>query len=520
MKVLVWFPINVKGGGARLFINLISALSRNPEIEKIKVVLSVDCKSNAYFEALRKIDSINIYYHPEYVENYLNSRKEDLAEIDAQLNELKLKKESIEGKIEKLKKEIIELKEKIIRINEPILLDAGFSILKKIFRPLYYMKQAKNYINIINQIKTNLKYMEDEEYKLLCELNKVQEKIVETERKKEFKLEDFKNFENNLRTNTVDFYAQDCDVVYFFWPHFIDFQNTSKPSVCTFQDATILDFPENIGGYNARIFWESSQKWLKKTTYVVTSSHYVKDRLVHYFGGICNSIVVIPHRGLPFEFFPSEDNDEQVLKKHNLPDEYIIYPGNLGFHKNHYNLFVAYSRFKYRSKYPLVIFGWLTELLRKDPPDYPELINCSRLVGLIHRLGLKHGKDFFALGYIDDKDVPAIIKNAKFLVMPSLSEGGGSYPVEEALRMGVPVACSDIPVMREHLANRTAKISWFDPESIDSMADAMNEIIERYKEYKESTVKGMNDPTQSWNEIADEYVKVFKRSIEKFKMLN
>lgn len=81
--------------------------------------------------------------------------------------------------------------------------------------------------------------------------------------------------------------------------------------------------------------------------------------------------------------------------------------------------------------------------------------------------------------------------------------------------MGVPVLCSDIPVMRQHLKERSARILWFDPESPESIASAMDELAENYQSYKASAVKGMNDPRPSWDDIADQYVQVFKKAILK-----
>ena len=139
-------------------------------------------------------------------------------------------------------------------------------------------------------------------------------------------------------------------------------------------------------------------------------------------------------------------------------------------------------------------------------------------MGLIERLGLKQGKDFYALGYINDEDAFTLLQNAKALIMPSLAEGGGSYPVEEALTLGVPVLCSDIPVMREHLSTWPTKIAWFDPYSPDSIVVALKEMMDNYEIYKQSAVDNMNTPRQSWDEIAAQYIEVFKMSINECKV--
>jgi len=493
MKVLIWFPSNVKGGGPRLFVNLVSALSRIKEIEKLKIVLSAECKNNEYFEGLKKIDSVNIYYYP-----------------NSKITELKSEAEVIEGKISDLTKGISELEHEIAKINLPEILEKDTAFFRKIANPLVLLKLMSRYIKIVGDIKHRIGNKQDEINKLSVELNDILEK------EKKLRFNEIKIKEEKIRGNPVDLYGEDCDVVYFFWPHFIEFQETTRPSVCTFQDVVILDFPENVGGSNAKNFFEDSQKWLTETTIIATSSNYIKSRLQDLFNLKSDSIIVVPHRGFVMEYFSIKGNADKIRGKYNLPKEYIVYPANLGFHKNHYNLLIAQSRFKYKEKYPLVLFGNFTEYIRQSPPDYPELLNCARLVSLINRLKLGQGRDFFSLGYVEDEDVFALIKNAKFLVMPSLAEGGGSYPVEEALRMGVPVACSDIPVMREHLAGRTARIKWFDPESTNSITEAMNEIIEHYDLYRESAIKGMNDPAQSWDEIAENYVKIFKMAIEKF----
>lgn len=102
----------------------------------------------------------------------------------------------------------------------------------------------------------------------------------------------------------------------------------------------------------------------------------------------------------------------------------------------------------------MVLFGNETQHLNVSDPPYPCPVHpFAAAYGAIVRKGLVAGRDFYALGYIEDAEVSALVAGASALIMPSLAEGGGSYPVEEALASGVPVLCSDIPVMRESLQN-------------------------------------------------------------------
>lgn len=319
--------------------------------------------------------------------------------------------------------------------------------------------------------------------------------------------------EQDIRVNPGHPYIADCDVVYAFWPHGPQFVHIGKPLIITYHDATILDFvPPHCSGKLIRNYWEQSAIWLERCTKIVVSSEHVKSRLVAHFGRVCESAKVIRHAISPIAQAYPTGLDASVSTM--LPPRYLLYPANVSPHKNHYHLLVAYSRFSKRSQYPLVLFGHGTDQLRLSPPLWPESEYQSTLVSLIYRLQLKTDSELYPLGLIPDMYVAPIIKNAYALIMPSLSEGGGSYPVEEALSMGVPVLCSDIPVMREHLARRSAQIAWFDPESPDSICQTLEHFCNYYDYYKQSALAGMNDRSDSWDDIARAYIQVFYEALQ------
>lgn len=129
-------------------------------------------------------------------------------------------------------------------------------------------------------------------------------------------------------------------------------------------------------------------------------------------------------------------------------------------------------------------------------------------MGLARRLGLEPGRNLFAPGYVSDAQLKGLMQQALALVMPSLSEGGGSYPVEEALMAGVPVLCSDIPVMREHVGSR--QVIWFDPYSVDSLVSAIETLFTRYAQHRELAQQNMSAARPTWGQIGSNYVDVFQ----------
>lgn len=325
-------------------------------------------------------------------------------------------------------------------------------------------------------------------------------------------------FNGSIQSPEASVLLADCHVVYFFWPHGPAYVKVDLPTICTFHDATVFDFvPPYVSGAVIEQAWREAKEWLSNMTSIVVSSRHVQTRLLHHFGEVGNSATMIPHAILPADPISHLVNNTvspDVAVR--LPPQYMVYPSNISPHKNHYNLLLGYSKCTAVGKVPLVLFGHHTELLRVVPPQWPEQMYIPTLISLIARTGLRLDVDIYPMGFIHDANVIPLVRNAQALIMPSMSEGGGSYPVEEALRLGVPVMCSDIPVMREHMARHSAEIIWFDPESPDSIAQALDLFFEHSSHYKSSAVQGMNDLTDTWDHIASQYIHVFRVAYMKY----
>jgi glycosyltransferase involved in cell wall biosynthesis len=142
-----------------------------------------------------------------------------------------------------------------------------------------------------------------------------------------------------------------------------------------------------------------------------------------------------------------------------LPGGYALYPANFWPHKNHEGLLraVAASPVAEDPSFRLVLCGALDDRRRAV-----ESLSAS--------LGL--GPLILFLGFQPENDLTALLQGARFLVFPSHFEGFG-IPVIEAFRLGVPVACSDLPALRE-VADGAAEL--FDPRDGAAFSRALESL--------------------------------------------
>jgi glycosyltransferase involved in cell wall biosynthesis len=89
---------------------------------------------------------------------------------------------------------------------------------------------------------------------------------------------------------------------------------------------------------------------------------------------------------------------------------------------------------------------------------------------IIDHLGLGYTVEL--TGWIPHEQLLDLYRRASAIVYPSLFEGFG-LPVLEGLASGIPVACSDIPPLRE-IAGDAAH--FFDPRDVAAIANALDRI--------------------------------------------
>ena len=234
---------------------------------------------------------------------------------------------------------------------------------------------------------------------------------------------------------------------------------------------------------------------LKNVDYVIADSYSTKKDIVELLNYNSKKIKVA-YLGLK-EIKKNEMNKEKVLSKYKIKEPYLFYLGTLEPRKNIPNLIKSFKIANVDST--LVIGG-------EKGWKYKEIFR------LVKRLKLGNLVQF--PGFIDNKDLHTIYKNAQAFVFPSLYEGFG-LPVLEAMSCGCPVITSNVSSLPEVSGNASILIN---PKSSKDIAKAII-AIQDLKLRKRLIKKGLKQAKKfKWGETAMNTIKIYedlKRGIDK-----
>lgn len=142
-----------------------------------------------------------------------------------------------------------------------------------------------------------------------------------------------------------------------------------------------------------------------------------------------------------------------------LPPKFALHVGNAYPHKNLERLIDAWREVFDQSSVQLVLCSGRT-------------VFRDRVEKTIERKGADKYVRF--LGFVQDQELVALYQKALIYVFPTLLEGFG-LPGLDAMRLGVPVVCSNIAVLKEVYGSAAY---YFDPTDQKSMAKTILRVIE------------------------------------------
>ena len=199
-------------------------------------------------------------------------------------------------------------------------------------------------------------------------------------------------------------------------------------------------------------------------------------------------------KGEHFRRINDADKLAEAKEKYRLPDDFLFFLGNKDPKKNTPNVLKAFAEFntKYGNKYKLVMLDYEEQALQKTlndigHPDSRENIHLT--------------------GYVNNRDLPAIINQCKVFLYPSLRESFG-IPILEGMACGVPVITSNTASMPEIAGDAAHIVDPYKPEDITA---AITKIIENKDYAAELGNKGIERAKKfSWNIMARDYLNMYK----------
>ncbi len=289
------------------------------------------------------------------------------------------------------------------------------------------------------------------------------------------------------------FFGSNADVTFFINYHVPP--GVKGKVVTTVHDMVYKVFPETVNRKTLTMLNLGMERSCARADVIITVSEFSKKEIMKYLSVPSDKIVVMPC-GVDLRLFHPNYNENQissVKKKYGINGDYFLYLGTLEPRKNIVRLIEAYHLLRARNSCsPILVVaggkGW----------QYGEIFKkvCS--------LGLQ---DYiYFTGYVDTRDIPALMKGALAFVFPSIYEGFGIPPLE-SMACGTPVITSNAASLPEVVGDAALLV---DPYSVDSIAQGMDKILSDTDLRRKLSQKGIERASHfTWNSSAKILSRVF-----------
>jgi glycosyltransferase involved in cell wall biosynthesis len=274
-------------------------------------------------------------------------------------------------------------------------------------------------------------------------------------------------------------------------------------TVVTIHDLIPLKFPEHYKpGVRGEINWKRQQLALKNVKAIITDSHASKDDIVELLNVPQEKVEVVYLAGNPDIVSVGKKEISKVRKEYGLPQEYVLYVGDINYNKNLVQL-IKSLRF-IPEKCHLVLFG--KNFKEQDIVEWDWIKTQISLSDVASRV---HFVNDVTVG--DTLTVSAIYSGALCYAQPSLYEGFG-LPVLEAMQAKVPVVSTKNSSLREVGGKHVVYVE----ESAEQIADGIKHVMSWSDDERSEKIEQAFDWTNSfsWEKAARETVRVYQEVVQ------
>lgn len=261
--------------------------------------------------------------------------------------------------------------------------------------------------------------------------------------------------------------------------------------IAVFHDINFEHFPQDFPKLALWHYKKFFPKYAEKADKIITVSEFSKQDIIDNYHVNPEKINVV-YNGANEGFKPLDEAGKTLIRNNYTNGyQYFMFVGSLHPRKNLVRLFPAFDMFKEKTKsdMKLLVVGekrWWTEPIR----------NAFET--------MKHKDDVVFVGHLQMNELNKVTAAAFASVYVSYFEGFG-IPIIEAYRCDVPVITSNVTSMPEVAGDAALLV---DPFSIESIADAMEKVLD--ENVRKSLIeKGrIRKNDFSWDKTAEGWWKV------------
>ncbi|MGD8244129.1 MAG: glycosyltransferase family 1 protein [Anaerolineae bacterium] len=232
---------------------------------------------------------------------------------------------------------------------------------------------------------------------------------------------------------------------------------------------------------------------IERADLVLADSEHTRSDLIRLFAVPRDRVrVIYPGIDTCFQPNPEPGESARLRERYAIDDRpYILSVGTLQPRKNYVRLIQAFvrSRASRESDTQLLIAGgrgWL----------YDDILAEAEKHDTVR-----------PLGFVEDRDLPALYRGAALLAFPSLYEGFG-LPVLEAMGCGVPVVCSNTSSLPEVAGDAALLV---DPLDVEALGQALTRALEDHELRRAMVERGLSQAARyDWARSADQLLGVIE----------
>jgi len=269
--------------------------------------------------------------------------------------------------------------------------------------------------------------------------------------------------------------------------------------IVTIHDLTFIIFPEKFTIVKRLFFRFMVPIFIRKADKVITVSENTKNDIIKF--------LKVPKEKISVTFetynecYDSEikkEDSKKILDKYGINKNYFLFVGMIEPRKNILSILKAFIELDDELDEDLVIVGKKGWYYR-EIEEFMENIKNKRLKNRI-----------IFTGFVSEKELVSIYKNAEIFIYPSFYEGFGIPPLE-AMVCGVPVITSNTSSIPEVVGDAAIKI---DPYNYIELKEAIKVLKHNPQKKEEMSEKGKEQSKKfSSKKFAENTINIYKKAV-------